>query len=418
MEKNDENKNNQNTNDLSKFLFVHKLNSCKSQKNIINSKISQYFSLPEKYFNQNPLIVINKKIKIEQLTPLKNLNYKNNKLYDASKSTKNKIKALSSVNINRITTNENEKEKRKLFKNREIIDNERLKMIFNSYANKKQFRIIKDKLRNSSENKNELTKEQDSNTIFDPELCDKNIPRQLSIDLDIQRRRLTKKEKLEKKSRQISKFLSNKLNTNENSLLFNNVHFYRYKKQILENNTSKNKSNIENNSQSYLLNWVSSLRRPKNNFGKYVTYINVGSNNDNPLWSTSVERYPNIKEISVKSGISLKNPDYKNFIKNEKLSLSKKDNIKNVENLDKINVRGKKLYNLEYKREMSCDNNKILYNSFVENGKLIMYKDVNKIFGHETFYKNYNRKNKKNLNNHILSGSQSMQNIRKNEFKF
>ena len=418
MEKNDENKNNQNTNDLSKFLFVHKLNSSKSQKNIINSKISQYFSLPEKYFNQNPLIVINKKIKIEQLTPLKNLNYKNNKLYDASKSTKNKIKALSSVNINRITTNENEKEKRKLFKNREIIDNERLKMIFNSYANKKRFKIIKDKLRNSSENKNELTKEQDSNTIFDPELCDKNIPRQLSIDLDIQRRRLTKKEKLEKKSRQISKFLSNKLNTNENSLLFNNVHFYRYKKQILENNTSKNKSNIENNSQSYLLNWVSSLRRPKNNFGKYVTYINVGSNNDNPLWSTSVERYPNIKEISVKSGISLKNPDYKNFIKNGKLSLSKKDNIKNVENLDKINVRGKKLYNLEYKREMSCDNNKILYNSFVENGKLIMYKDVNKIFGHETFYKNYNRKNKKNLNNHILSGSQSMQNIRKNEFKF
>ena len=149
-----------------------------------------------------------------------------------------------------------------------------------------------------------------------------------------------------------------------------------------------------------------------------MTYINVGSNNDNPLWSTSVERYPNIKELSVKSGINLKNSDYTNFIKNGKLSLSKKDNIKNIENLDKINVQGKKLYNLEYKREMSCDTNKILYNSFVENGKIIMYKDVNTIFGHETFYKNYSRRNKKILNNHILSGSQSMQNIRKNEFKF
>ena len=42
-------------------------------------------------------------------------------------------------------------------------------------------------------------------------------------------------------------------------------------------------------------------------------YVAVGSNNDNPLWSTSVERYPNIKELSVKSGINLKNSDYTKF---------------------------------------------------------------------------------------------------------
>ena len=60
MENNDENTMTQNTNDLSKLLFVHKLNSCKSQKNFIKSKINQYFFLFLKYFCQKPLIVIYK----------------------------------------------------------------------------------------------------------------------------------------------------------------------------------------------------------------------------------------------------------------------------------------------------------------------------------------------------------------------
>ena len=419
MENNDENTMTQNTNDLSKLLFVHKLNSCKSQKNFIKSKINQYFLLPEKYFHQKPLIVINKKIKIKELTPIKHLNY--NMLNDASKSTKYKARLsnINAININRNTTNENEKDLKKPIKNNEIIDNEKLRMIFNSYRNRKNLKIIKDKLINSGENKIDLTKEQENKELFAPELCDKNIPRELSLDLDIQKRRLKKKEKLEKRSRQMAKYLSNKINKNENSLLFNSVHIYRYKKQILESNNTSNKTNLDNNSQSYLLNWVSSLRRPKNYNGKYITYINVVGNINDPLWSTSVEKYPNIKEISVKSGVNLKIQDYKNFINNRKINLSKEDNIKNVENLDNINIRGKKLYNLEYKREMSCDKNKILYKSFVDNGKIIMYKDVNSIYGHETFYKNYFGRNKKKYINQNLSGSQSMQDLRKNRlFKF
>ena len=419
MENNDENTMTQNTNDLSKLLFVHKLNSCKSQKNFIKSKINQYFLLPEKYFRQKPLIVINKKIKIKELTPIKHLN--NNMLNDATKSSKYKARLsnINAININRNTTNENEKDLKKPIKNNEIIDNEKLKMIFNSYRNRKNLKIIKDKLINSGENKIDLTKEHENKELFAPELCDKNIPRELSLDLDIQKRRLKKKEKLEKRSRQMAKYLSNKINKNENSLLFNSVHIYRYKKQILESNNTNNKTNLDNNSQSYLLNWVSSLRRPKNYNGKYITYINVVGNINDPLWSTSVEKYPNIKEISVKSGVNLKIQDYKNFINNGKINLSKEDNIKNVENLDNINIRGKKLYNLEYKREMSCDKNKILYKSFVDNGKIIMYKDVNSIYGHETFYKNYFGRNKKKYINQNLSGSQSMQDLRKNRlFKF
>ena len=186
-------------------------------------------------------------------------------------------------------------------------------------------KIIKDKLINSGENKIDLTKDQENKELFAPELCDKNIPRELSLDLDIQKRRLKKKEKLEKRSRQMAKYLSNKINKNENSLLFNSVHIYRYKKQILESNNTSNKTNLDNNSQSYLLNWVSSLRRPKNYNGKYITYINVVGNINDPLWSTSVEKYPNIKEISVKSGVNLKIQDYKNFINNRKINLSKED---------------------------------------------------------------------------------------------
>ena len=419
MENNDENTMTQNTNDLSKLLFVHKLNSCKSQKNFIKSKINQYFLLPEKYFRQKPLIVINKKIKIKELTPIKHLNY--NMMNDATKSSKYKARLsnINAININKNTTNENEKDSKKPIKNNEIIDNEKLKMIFNSYRNRKNLKIIKDKLINSGENKIDLTKDKENKELFAPELCDKNIPRELSLDLDIQKRRLKKKEKLEKRSRQMAKYLSNKINKNENSLLFNSVHIYRYKKQILESNNTNNKTNLDNNSQSYLLNWVSSLRRPKNYNGKYITYINVVGNINDPLWSTSVEKYPNIKEISVKSGVNLKIQDYKNFINNRKINLSKEDNIKNVENLDNINIRGKKLYNLEYKREMSCDKNKILYKSFVDNGKIIMYKDVNSIYGHETFYKNYFGRNKKKYSNQNLSGSQSMQDLRKNRlFKF
>lgn len=340
---------------------------------------------------------------------------------DATKSSKYKARLsnINAININRNTTNENEKDLKKPIKNNEIIDNEKLKMIFNSYRNRKNLKIIKDKLINSGENKIDLTKDQENKELFAPELCDKNIPRELSLDLDIQKRRLKKKEKLEKRSRQMAKYLSNKINKNENSLLFNSVHIYRYKKQILESNNTNNKTNLDNNSQSYLLNWVSSLRRPKNYNGKYITYINVVGNINDPLWSTSVEKYPNIKEISVKSGVNLKIQDYKNFINNRKINLSKEDNIKNVENLDNINIRGKKLYNLEYKREMSCDKNKILYKSFVDNGKIIMYKDVNSIYGHETFYKNYFGRNKKKYINQNLSGSQSMQDLRKNRlFKF
>ena len=420
MEKNDDNSINQNKKQFSKLLFIQKLNCYKSQKNRINKQISQYFLKPEIYFHQKPLIVVNKKIKIRKLTPINLLKQNMSLQSEATKSTKNKAKILSSLNNIKNSYNENEKENernsKRLIKHSEIIDNDKLKMIFNSFKKSKHIRIKNDILTNITNNeKKELHSEQNNIKKIDSELCDKNIPRQLSIDLDFQKRMLNKRTKLEKKSRQMSKYLSNKLHNSENNLLFNSVHIYRYKKQILEDDSIKNKTNMNSNKQSCLLNWISSLRRPKNYSGKYVTYINVGANSNTPLWSTIIERYPNIKEISVKSGVNLKNKDYSYFINNKKLKHDKEENIKNLENLDKLSVEGKKLYNWEFNREMDSNNNKILHKSFVDNGKIIMYKDVNNIFGYETIYKNYFGRNKRSFYNRILLNSQSMKNLRKNE---
>ena len=92
--------------------------------------------------------------------------------------------------------------------------------------------------------------------------------------------------------------------------------------------------------------------------------------------------------------------------------------LKNVENLDQISIRGENLYDLEYNREMNSDCRKIIHKSFIDNGKVIMYKDVNNIFGYETIYKNYNGRNKKNNNNrYTISGSQSIKDINSYTFK-
>ena len=215
------------------------------------------------------------------------------------------------------------------------------------------------------------------------------IPRQLSFNLSIQNRRLRIKNCNDRRSRNISKYLSRKLHKNESDLLFNSVHLYRFKKEIMDNNDENDKKNNQKlTNQNCLFKWVSSLRRPKNYHGKIESYINV-SNESNPLWSLVVERYPKMKEMSVKSGYNLNNKDFNDFKRKRNLSSANSSKLRNVENLDKINIKGQKLFNVEYNREMSNNISKILHKVFIDNGKVILYKDVNDMFGYETIYKNY-----------------------------
>ena len=371
-----------------RILFLEKLNA-NSHKKIIKSKISEYFLSPEKYFEQNSNIMINKKIIIKKISSFGNLgqSVKSN----MTKPSYNRERIISNSNYNK-SNRETTNEKEFINKNFETINNERLRDIFNSYKNNRLI-LKKNLLKNHNHNS-----------------YDSNIPLQLSIDLDSQLRLLNQNTKAESKSRQMSKYLSRKIKKNEKTLLINNIYSYHNKKQILNNNLSNN-SNY-NNVSGYLFKWVSSLRRPRNFNGKIKSYINVG-NQDNPLWSTAIEKYPDDKEITVKAGNDLEKKDNKN-------DNDKNDQFKSVDDLERINIRGKKLYDIEYNREMSSNCSKILHKSLVDNGKVIMYKDVNNIFGYETIYKNYSGRNKKNNKNYILSKSKSMQsiNLNNNESKY
>ena len=368
-------------------LILRKLSSSTTNKNVIKSEISEYFNSPDKFFNPNSNIVINRKINLKKIIHIEENKPSAHKTFgrrDSFRSNKNNTSKLSYLKEKNSIYNKfssDDKDDHSQGKNFELIDKERLRSIFISFKNASK-NIIK-------KNKNTSINEEKTNSKNDLEKKDKeeeNIPKQLSLDLGIQKRHLLKKKNLDKKSHETSKYLSLKLHKNENDLLFNSVHLYRFKKEILGKEDTKEFDKVNN--QSCLFKWTSSLRRPKNFYGKRESYINVGGKN-NPLWSIVVEKYPITKEVSVQSGYNLDNKDFKDFIRKRNNDSKSNEKIKKVEDLDEIGIDGRSLYDLEYNREMSGNKRKILHNVFIENGKAILYRDVNKIFGHETIYKNY-----------------------------
>ena len=368
-------------------FLLRKLSSSTSNKNVIKSEIAEFFNSPDKFFNPNSNIVINRKINLKKIIHIEENKPSAHKTFgrrDSFRSNKNNTSKLSYLKEKNSIYNKfssDDKDDHSQGKNFELIDKERLRSIFISFKNASK-NIIK-------KNKNTSINEEKTNSKIDLEKKDKkeeNIPKQLSLDLGIQKRHLLKKKNLDKKSHETSKYLSLKLHKNENDLLFNSVHLYRFKKEILGKEDTKEFDKVNN--QSCLFKWTSSLRRPKNFYGKRESYINVGGEN-NPLWSIVVEKYPITKEVSVQSGYNLDNKDFKDFIRKRNNDSKSNEKIKKVEDLDEIGIDGKSLYDLEYNREMSGNKRKILHNVFIENGKAILYRDVNKIFGHETIYKNY-----------------------------
>ena len=403
----------------SRTLLLKKLNKSNSQINNIKAKISEFFLSSDKFLEDNNKILINRKINLKKIIPI-DLQEKQNlqKQHGKKNSFSLKNTSAKSSNLRAISNHKNnnmiskdENSNISLLKNFEVIDKEKLKSIFISFKNSKQTRNKKNKILTDEDSKEIKSK------FFSEADNTKNIPSSISSYLDVQNRRLIKKKNIDKKSRETSKYLSRKLHKKENDLLFNSVHLYRFKKEILGKENAKDNYNNVNNLQSYLFKWTSSLRRPQNFYGKRESYINVSSDT-NPLWSIVVEKYPITKEISIKSGYDLdNNQEYKEFIRKKNID---NDKIKNLESLDTIEISGKKLYDLEYEREMSSNNSKILHKVFVDNGKVIMYKDVNNIFGHETIYKNYSNNclYKKKLNRDLIFGNRSMKDIGSNKMDF
>ena len=354
----------------------------------IKSEVSDFFQSPDKYFDSNSPVSINKRISLKKIFPLEKIEIQNkvnsNNTKISLRMSRNNSRSTSPLRERYTSSNNinNNKENQTIRKNFEVIDNEKLKNIFKSF--KKSMNMQNDNRNIPSVqniNNNEYINSNNNSNL--------TIPRQLSFNLNIQNRRLRSKKCLDRQTRNISKYLSRKLHKNESDLLFNSVHLYRFKKEIMDNNDENDKKdNQKFTDQNCLHKWVSSLRRPKNYQGKIESYINV-SNENNPLWSLVVERYPKMKEMSVKSGYNLNNKDFNDFKRKRNLSSANSIKLRNVENLDKINVKGEKLFNVEYNREMNNNISKILHKVFIDNGKVILYKDVNDMFGNETIYKNY-----------------------------
>ena len=354
----------------------------------IKSEVSDFFQSPDKYFDADSRVSINKRISLKKIFPLEKIEIQNkvnsNNTKISLRMSRNNSRSTSPLRERYTSSNNinNNKENQTIRKNFEVIDNEKLKNIFKSF--KKSMNMQNDNRNIPSVqniNNNEYINSNNNSNL--------TIPRQLSFNLNIQNRRLRSKKCLDRQTRNISKYLSRKLHKNESDLLFNSIHLYRFKKEIMDNNDENDKKdNQKFTDQNCLHKWVSSLRRPKNYQGKIESYINV-SNENNPLWSLVVERYPKMKEMSVKSGYNLNNKDFNDFKRKRNLSSANSIKLRNVENLDKINVKGEKLFNVEYNREMSNNISKILHKVFIDNGKVILYKDVNDMFGNETIYKNY-----------------------------
>ena len=354
----------------------------------IKSEVSDFFQSPDKYFDANSPVSINKRISLKKIFPLEKIEIQNkvnsNNTKISLRMSRNNSRSTSPLRERYTSSNNinNNKENQTIRKNFEVIDNEKLKNIFKSF---------KKSMNKQNDNRNIPSAQNINNNEYINSNNNSNltIPRQLSFNLNIQNRRLRSKKCLDRQTRNISKYLSRKLHKNESDLLFNSVHLYRFKKEIMDNNDENDKKdNQKFTDQNCLHKWVSSLRRPKNYQGKIESYINV-SNENNPLWSLVVERYPKMKEMSVKSGYNLNNKDFNDFKRKRNLSSANSIKLRSVENLDKINVKGEKLFNVEYNREMNNNISKILHKVFIDNGKVILYKDVNDMFGNETIYKNY-----------------------------
>ena len=322
----------------------------------INKEIESYFYTPEKYFSPDSPIRLTKHPKLEDIS----LDLKSSK----EKLRKNNLSNSLSVS-KRITIVKEKYGNSKVDNSKyEIIDNKELNRIFNSY---------KDKI-NSRKNK----------TLF--KSISNNIPINILSPLKNQEKNILSQNKVNKKNKNILKYLSQKLHKKEKDLVMNDPDNYLYKREII--------NRLENN-PIYVTEdrykWTTSLRNINKLKGIRKTLVNFNTDR-NPFWSYLIEKGPKEHQTSVRPGLDLDNRNFIKFLKKVKTNSDiNEDNINSVKNLDEINVKGKNLLKLEFDREMSSKKKKILHKAFVENGKIVLNTDINNVFGKETFYKNYDK---------------------------
>ncbi len=357
-----------------KTLVIHKLKEEDENKEEIAEEIAKNLFSVTNYFSPSNPVVVGKRIKLDIM---KNICIPTIKTNIKKKVKSNGIrKTITSVNtsmrseINKNSHHNNNLSNKELLELKfEKIDNQRLKNIFNSFRDdsiKQSFTI-----NNSKE---------------------EYIPLNISQSLNEQTRNLNIKNNSEKKNSKLGKYLSKKLNKKEKDLLMNRIDVFKLKKEIY--NDIENSKPIEQKYGKHR--WLISLRRPDNFVGTRDSYINI-RNESNPFWALIKEKYPFERQISLKPNFDIQSKDYLDFKKNQFFEKKTTKLIKKVEDVEKLNVVGKDLFNIEYKREMSGSPNKILHRVFMDNGKMILDKNINEEFGNETIYKSYDKNNKFNF---------------------
>lgn len=347
-----------------KTLVIHKLTLEDENLEEITEKINKNLFRATNYFSPENPVVVGKRIKIDEMKQI----FSPRKSETKKKAKPGIKKTLTSVNTSMRSdlnkpSNNHLSNKDLMNIKFEKISHQQLKGLFDSFKDnsiKQSFSINN-------------TKEE-------------NLPLNLSRSLTEQTKNLNIRLNSEKKISNLSKFISKKVNKKEKDLLMNRIDVYKLKKEIY--NDIENSKPINDRYGQYK--WVMSLRRPEHFKGERESYINIGNDN-NPFWALVKEKFPIERSITLKPGYDMNSKDYLDFKKNQFLPHSSSNLIKKVEGVDTLSINGENLYNLEYRREVNNGTkNKILHKIFMDNGRMILDKDINEEFGNETIYKSYN----------------------------
>ena len=344
-----------------KTFLIRKLNECEVSDEKFEKEFKNYFYNPTTYFSINSPLRIGKKQEITEIS----LEIKNNKKL----LNKRNILNISNVSRKRSTITKLSKEKDKF----SVIDNTKFELIDNKRLNN-IFNIYKERINSSKKN----------NSYFKYK---RNLPLNISLPLNNQEKNLLNQRYFNRQNEHLMNYLSKKIQEKKEGLLMNNIDNFLYKKEAIRKIENKNKLNEISDRYK----WTTSLRNSGKIKGIRKTLVNINSDK-NPFWAFLIEKSPNMKQTAIRPGINLDDRNLQNFIKKTK-SFEQTDELNNLE---KINIKGKNLFNIEYNREMSSKRKKILHKAFIENGKVISNAEINNMFGKQTFYKNY----EKNMRNY------------------
>ena len=370
-------------------LYVRRLRDLEKSSGNIGKQIYDSFNDPSQYFITPVQVGRNIEIKNFDSIPKRRLTRKNDSAKIKKSSTRNDLSVNDKSNIT-IKTNLNKQQLQNnnfQSNNYELIDNIALKNIFDSFR------------KDISSKQNNRNLYDDNNSKSFNQNIQQNLPIVVTRSLNYQNKILNIKNINDKDVKKMAHFISKKINKSEKDLMINKVDLYKYKKEVL-NEIADKKSNEDNNEQN---NWNINLRKPENFKGVRKSYVNI-SNEFHPFWKVVIQKSPNIRELAIRPDFDLNNKEFKKFTKNRNIQKNI-GKVKNLENLDCLSIKGKNLFDIEYKREMSTKGRKILHKVFVENGKIISEQDINNIFGDATLYKNYDNKKINQVNEEIYENN-------------